>query len=54
MPLADGDLVDGQKTQVLELRLGEVLFQVALLDVFDRVPTDAEVIGHVLDGHVPG
>jgi hypothetical protein len=24
------------------------------LDVFDRVPTDLEVLGHVFDGQVPG
>ena len=34
VPLADRDLVDGQQTQVPQLRLGEMLFQMALLDVF--------------------
>jgi hypothetical protein len=54
MPLADGDLVDAQETQMLELGLGEALLQVPLLDVLDGVPTDAEMMGHVLDGHALG
>jgi hypothetical protein len=27
--------------------------QIAFLDVFDRVPTDPEVLGNILNGHVP-
>src|SRR5262249_53826077 len=34
------------------LGLGIAPRQVALLDVLDRVPADAEVMGDVLDGHV--
>ena len=37
--------------QVLELGLGEAPRQVALLDVLDQVPADAQVQGHVADGH---
>jgi len=33
--------------------LGEVAPQVTLLEVLDDVPTDAPVLGHGLDGHVP-
>jgi hypothetical protein len=54
MSFADGDLVDGQQTQVLELGLRETLLQVPFLYVLDGVPADAEVLGHVLDGHVLG
>jgi hypothetical protein len=53
MPLADGDLVDGDVPQVLQLRPGEPPRQVALLHVLDQVPADAEVDGHVADGHPP-
>ena len=52
--LADGDLVDGDVPQVLELGLGIAARQVALLDVLDQVPADAQVRGHVADGHPPG
>jgi hypothetical protein len=54
VPLADGDLVDGQQAQMLELGLGEMILQVPLLDILDGVSADAEMVGHVLDGHVPG
>ena len=53
VPLGDGDLVDGDVPQVLELGLGEPPRQVALLDVLDQVPADAQVHGHVADGHAP-
>jgi hypothetical protein len=43
--LGDGDLVDGDAPQVLELGLGEAPRQVALLDVLDQVPADAQVGG---------
>ena len=52
MAFGDGDLVDGEVTQVLELGLGEATCQVPLLDVLDHVPADAQVPGHVLDGHM--
>ena len=51
VPLGDGDLVDGDGPEVLELGLGEAPRQVALLDVLDQVPTDVEVTGDVADGH---
>ena len=51
--LGDGDLVDGDLPQVLELGLGVAAAEVALLDVLDDVPADAQVAGHVEDGHAP-
>src|SRR5512135_1714756 len=51
VPLGDGDLVDGESAQVLELGPGEAAGEVALLDVLDHVPADAQVQGHVADGH---
>src|SRR5262249_10353135 len=46
------DLVDGQLLEVGQARPGEAALQVALLDVLDDVPADAQVGGHGLDGHV--
>ena len=52
--LADGDLIDGDLLELVQLGLAEAALEVAGLDVLDGVPTDLEVLGHVLDGHVPG
>ena len=49
----NGDLVDGDLTQALELGLGIATTEVALLDVLDDVPTDAQVAGHIKDGRAP-
>lgn len=54
MPLGYGDLVDGDPSQLAQLRPGGSLLEVSLLAVLDQVPTDAQVLGHVLDRHVPG
>ena len=54
VPLADGDLVDGDLPEVLQLGLAETPLQMPLLDVLDDVPTDAEVPGHILDGRELG
>ncbi len=54
MPLARGNLVDGDLPQVFQFRLVKTPLQIGLLDLFDHVPTDAQVVRHVLDGHVLG
>ena len=51
MPLGDRDLVNGDVPQVLELGLGIAAREVALLDVLDHVPADAEMLGDVADCH---
>src|SRR5262249_23103778 len=51
--LGNGDLVDGDLTEVPQLGLGVAAAQVSLLDVLDDVPTDAQVSGHIEDGHAP-
>src|SRR5262249_8722639 len=53
VPLGDGDLVDGDGVQVLELGLGKAPLQVALLDVLDQVPADVEWVGPIEAGHAP-
>jgi hypothetical protein len=53
MALAHGHLVDGDLLETAQLGLAETPPQVAGLDVLDGVPTDAEMLGDVLDGHVP-
>src|SRR5262249_49807962 len=50
--LAQVDLVDGNPFEVGQPGPGHTALQVALLDVLDDVPTDAQVVGHRLDGHV--
>ena len=52
--LGRGNLVDGDLSQVFQFRLVEPPLQVALLDLLDHVPTNAQMIGHVLDGHMLG
>jgi hypothetical protein len=53
VPLADGDLIDGDLAQVFELGFGVATPQVTLLHVFDDVPTDPKVARHIEDGHAP-
>jgi hypothetical protein len=54
MALADGDFINGNLPELVQLGLAETPLEVFGLDVLDGVPTDLEVLGHVLDGHVPG
>ena len=49
--LADGDLIDGQDTQVAVIRLAEFLLQKVLIDGFDGLGGQVEMASHVLDGH---
>src|SRR5262249_43551402 len=51
--VADADLVKGDLRELAQTRLLEAALQVAFDDVLDGVPADAEVTGHVLDGHQP-
>jgi hypothetical protein len=53
VPLAHGDLVDGDLAEILELGLGVAAREVALLNVLDNVPADSRVVGHIEDGHAP-
>src|SRR3974390_594845 len=53
MALGDGDLINGDLAEVPQLGLGVASAQVTFLDVLDDVPTDAQVPGHVEDGHAP-
>jgi len=52
VPLAGGNLVDGDLLDVFQPRLGEPPVKEFLLDFFDHVPTNAHMAGHVLDGHM--
>jgi len=49
--LADGDLIHGQNTKPVKIRLAIVGFQILLVDVFDRFPVQLEVPGDIGDGH---
>src|SRR5207244_9001620 len=53
VPPADGDFVDGELPEVLQLGAAEAAGQVLLLDLLDEVPTDPAVGGNVLDGNEP-
>ena len=53
LALGDGDLIDSDLSQVLQLGPGEALVQKAFLDVLDQVPTDIQMPGYVQDGHMP-
>jgi hypothetical protein len=48
------DFIDRDPTQMLELDAAEPAAQGTLLDTFDQVPTDLEMLGHIPDGHVVG
>ena len=50
---AHADFVDGDLANALQGGLGVVLLQVPLLDVLDDVPAHPQMVGHVLDRHVP-
>ncbi len=51
--LADGDFIDGELLELVQLGLAEATFQRAGLDVLDGIPADLEVLGDILDGHEP-
>src|SRR5258708_6759315 len=52
MAFAYVDLVDGDLPQVAQVGSSKTALQVAFLDVLDDVPTDVQVPGHGLDGHM--
>ena len=49
--LADGDLVDRQKAQPIELGLAVVLFQIMFVDGLDRLPVQSQMASHFGYGH---
>src|SRR5437899_1253016 len=49
--VADGDFVDGNLSQLLQLGSAEAAAQILLVNLLDEVPTDSQVVGDVLDGH---
>ena len=51
MPLADRDFIDGDLLEFVEFGFAEAALQRPGLDVLDRIPADAKVLSHVLDGH---
>ena len=54
IPPADGDFIDRDPTQVLELDAAEPAAQGAFLNAFDQVPTHLEMLGHIADGPAVG
>ncbi len=54
MAAANTDLIDGDSLETLQRRTTELLLQKSLLDLFDRLPTDSQVVGNILDRRVPG
>ena len=53
VPLAEGDLIDGDLLEFAQLGAGKAPAQAPFLDVFDDVPAHLQMAGHILDGHVP-
>src|SRR5262249_17488026 len=51
---ADGDFVDGDFSELVQLGFAETTRKRAGLDVLDGVPTDLQVLGDAFDRHVPG
>ena len=51
---ADTDFIDGDLLELVQLRAGKASQQVPFLNIFNEVPTDAQMLGYVFDGHVPG
>ena len=54
MAFANGNLVDGDLSQVFQFRPVEPPLQIGFLNILDHVPTDAQVLGDILDGHIEG
>ena len=54
MALADVDFIDGDLLELVQLGLAEAALEVLGLDLLDGVPTDHQMVGDILDGHVPG
>lgn len=50
MPLAQADFVNGNLFEMFQLWRTIAPGQMAILNVFDQVPTDAQTIGDILDG----
>jgi hypothetical protein len=53
MPSANGYLIDGQPFEMFQFGMGEAFLQIPFLNILDHVPSDVEMTGYVLDGHVP-
>ena len=53
MPLADGDLVDGQSCRCFSLACRSAFRGDAVWMSLIDIPTDLEMLGDILDGHVP-
>ena len=49
MPLDDRDFIDGNESQLFQLRLPNPLFQVLLLIILDDVPTDTRMACNCLN-----
>jgi hypothetical protein len=49
--VADADLIDRDVLEILQRRRFELPVKVPLVEVFDDVPTDAQVMRNVLNGH---
>jgi hypothetical protein len=52
MPFTDGDFIDGDLLEFVELWERKSSDQVSFLNIFDDVPTDSQMPGHILNGHV--
>ena len=52
MSVTNADLIDGNPMQPGERRTGEVSLKVPFLDLFDRMPTDSQMMSHIRHGHV--
>ena len=53
MSLTDANFIDGDVANIFQRGLGEVLSEVSLLDFFDNIPSDAQLVGDIFDGHAP-
>ena len=50
---ADGNFINGDTLETFEHRFCKPSFQVPLFDFLNQIPTDSEVIGNILDCHMP-
>ncbi len=52
MAFANGDFIDGDLLKFMELGKSKTSHQVSFLNIFDDVPTDSQMPGHIFNGHV--
>jgi hypothetical protein len=51
MSVTDADFIDSDPVQAAQPRAGEPALKIRLVDLFDRMPADSQMVSHMRHGH---